>query len=324
MRRKYGRLLKKENVVVFPGTYERIVEEGLTAVEQSLFEEAVVAFDQAINLDPDDTDFLGPYAVSLYETKEFERAKEMAAKLLHSGTTDYIDAMELYLTISIQLQEYEEVELTIDTLFDEGIVPQELLGKFNYIRELNDRLANRYGIDENVNTSPVFTLEEFKGMSPGHQQMTLASLEGTDITPIIPVVKQLAELDEVSPICKSFALTLLQQIDLTEEVTVKKFGMEAVCIPSDLILPGEDDFTKNVQKIIRKELSKDPTRLEMALGLIGKFVITAYPFNWGPDYQELEVANAYIDYIECLFTGQRLPDNKLHLLIQEIDVDPDF
>ena len=43
--------------------------------------------------------------------------------------------MELYLTISIQLQEYEEVEMTIDTLLEEGIIPHELLTKFNYLRE---------------------------------------------------------------------------------------------------------------------------------------------------------------------------------------------
>ena len=62
--------------------------------------------------------------------------------------TSYIDAMELYLTISIQLQEYEEVEMTIDTLIDEGIIPHELLNKFNYLRELNNRLSMRYTTDE--------------------------------------------------------------------------------------------------------------------------------------------------------------------------------
>ena len=52
--------------------------------------------------------------------------------------------MELYLTISIQLQEYEEVEMTIEALLDEGIVPHDMLQKFNYLRELNARLSTRY------------------------------------------------------------------------------------------------------------------------------------------------------------------------------------
>ena len=106
------------------------------------------AFDQAIVYEPDYPEFLGPYAVALYETKDFQRAKEIAARLLHSGTADYVDAMELYLTISIQLQEYDEVEMTIDALIDEGIVPHDMLNKFNYLRELNARLSERYAQDE--------------------------------------------------------------------------------------------------------------------------------------------------------------------------------
>ena len=144
LRRKYGRLRKKANVIVFPGTFEKLVEKGLASVEKGEFEQAVKAFDQAIVYEPDYPEFLGPYAVALYETKDFERAKEIAARLLHSGAANYIDAMELYLTISIQLQQYEEVEMTIGTLIDEGVVPNAKLNKFRYLRELNERLSERY------------------------------------------------------------------------------------------------------------------------------------------------------------------------------------
>ena len=122
---------------------------------------------------------MGPYAVALYETKDFRRAKDIAARLIHSGTANYIDAMELYLTISIQLQEYEEVEMTIDTLIDEGIIPHELLSKFTYLRDLNNRLATRYPPDT-IAEAP-FTLDEFIAMDGIQQQHTLASLEGTDL-----------------------------------------------------------------------------------------------------------------------------------------------
>lgn len=53
LRRKYGRLLKKDNVIVFPGAYEKLVEAGRLAVDQEQFEKAVEAFDQAINYNPD-------------------------------------------------------------------------------------------------------------------------------------------------------------------------------------------------------------------------------------------------------------------------------
>lgn len=320
MRRKYGRIRKTENVVVFPGTYEKLIERGLVAVEQSNFNQAVEVFDQAILYEPDYPEFLGPYAVALYETKDFERAKEIAARLLHSGATDYIDAMELYLTISIQLQEYEEVEMTIDTLIGEGIVPKDMLQKFNYLRQLNGRLSDRYVDVGQVSPVKPFTLEEFYAMDTMHQQYALASLEGMDFTEMIPQLTEIAERDDVEPLVISFVLALLQQAGYEEELTIRKFGLERKITPSNMTLPGHDDLTGDVLLEIEQLLLKDPSRLEMAHGLIEKFAITAFPFGWN-QYPAQEVAIAYVNYIESLFSGEQLPETELYRLIQQIDSD---
>lgn len=322
MRRKYGRIRKTENVIVFPGTFERLVERGLVAVEQSDFKQAVEVFDQAILYEPDYPEFLGPYAVALYETKEFERAKEIAARLLHSGATDYIDAMELYLTISIQLQEYEEVEMTIDTLIGEGIVPQDMLQKFTYLRELNGRLSDRYIAEEQGAPVKPFTLAEFNAMDKAHQQYALAALEGMDFTEMLPQLTELAERDDVEPMVISFVLALLHQANYAEELTIRKFGWEMKITPSDMTLPGRDDVTGDVRVEIERLLLKDPSRLEMAQDLIEKYAITAFPFGWN-QYSAQEVAIAYVNYIDSLFSGEQLPETELYRLIQQIDGDRD-
>ena len=323
MRKKYGRLRKKENVIVFPGTFEKLVENGHVAVEQENYELAVEAFDQAIVYEPDNPEFLGPYAVALYETKDFQRAKEIAARLLHSGTADYVDAMELYLTISIQLQEYDEVEMTIDALIDEGIVPPDMLNKFNYLRELNSRLSERYPQDEPSYPMELFTLDEFMKMDALAQQYALASLEGSDLTDLVPLLEKIVVRDDVAPLAITFALTLLHQIGHSDELTVRKFGREKCVVPAVMPLPGQDDLTKQVLEAVDHRLLQDPSRLEMAQGLIEKFAITAFPFGWGT-YQAEEVATAYVNYIESLFSGEQLPRTALNLLIQQIDNDSDL
>jgi len=323
LRKKYGRLRKKENVIVFPGTFEKLVENGHVAVEQENYELAVEAFDQAIVYEPDNPEFLGPYAVALYETKDFHRAKEIAAMLLHSGTADYVDAMELYLTISIQLQEYDEVEMTIDALIDEGIVPPDMLNKFNYLRELNGRLSDRYAQDEPSYQMELFTLDEFMKMDALAQQYALASLEGSDLTDLVPLLEKIVVRDDVAPLAITFALTLLHQTGHSNELTVRKFGWEKRVVPVTMTLPGQDDLTKQVLEEVDRRLLQDPSRLEMAQGLIEKFAITAFPFGWGT-YQAEEVATAYVNYIESLFSGEQLPETALNLLIQQIDNDSDL
>lgn len=318
MRKKYGRLRKKENIIVFPGTFEKLVEQGHVFVEQEDYEQAVKAFDQAIGYEPDFPEFLGPYAVALYEVKDFQRAKEIAAKLLHSGTADYVDAMELYLTISIQLQEYDEVEMTIDALIDEGIVPPDMLNKFNYLRELNGRLSDRYADDKPAALLQSFTIDEFMEMDALTQQYALASLEGSNLSDILPLLELIAVRDDVAPLAITFALTLLHQAGHSDEITVRKFGWEKVVVPASMTLPGQDKLTKEVLEAIDRLLFQDPSRLEMAQGLIEKFAITAFPFGWGNQPVE-EIATAYVNYIESLFSGEPLPETALNKLIQQID-----
>ncbi|MCZ2258432.1 tetratricopeptide repeat protein [Sporosarcina sp. G11-34] len=319
MRRKYGRLRKKENIVVFPGTFEKLVEQGTTYVETGDYEKAVEEFDQAILYEPDYPEFLVPYAIALYEIKEFERAKEIASQLLHSGTANYIEAMELYITISIQLQEYEEVELTIEALMDEKIVPEELVNKFTYLRDLNNRMWGRYGKDMSTGAEVELTIEEFDEMDVMTQQHTLASLEDANLIPLIPLLKEVSERREGSPLVKTFALTLLGQASYTDEIVVRKFDFETTVVPAEMTLPGADEKTQAVLFAMEQLLEKDPSRLSLATGLIEKFAITAFPFSWG-NWSPEEIASAYDEYIESLFANNILANNQLNILIKRVDL----
>ena len=323
MPKKYRRLRKTENIIVFPGTFEKLVKQGTDCVELEEFEKAVEAFDQAIVYEPDYPEFLGSYAVALYETKDFVRAKEVAANLLQSGTTNYVDAMELYLTICIQLQEYDEVEMTIETLMDEELIPPELFTKFNYLRELNGRLSERYTSDKLPPAESLFTFDTFIEMDILMQQQSLASLEGTDLRQMTMVLEDIAESTHLSPLVVTFALTLLHQANYKTELTVRKFGLEAVVIPALMTLPGQDDQTQKVLEVLEHRLLQDPSRFEMGQGLIQKFAITAFPFGWG-SYHADEVAEAYLLYIESLFSGVELPNTQLFSLIKKLDNDFDL
>ncbi|WP_041075369.1 tetratricopeptide repeat protein [Bacillus sp. OxB-1] len=324
MRRKYGRLRKKGNMIVFPGTYEMLVEKGYTYVERAQFDKAVEAFDQAVIYEPDSVEFLGPYAVALYETKDFTRAKEMASRLLHSGTADYVDAMELYLTISMQLQEYEEVEMTIGALLEEGAVPHELMNKFQYLRELNERLMKRYPPERETDPAPVpYSVEEFLHWGRDAQQMALASMEGTEVTHLIPFLVEVVEREEMAPLVITFALILLHQADYEGEVTVRKYGSARTIIPAQLDLPTEDEQTVEILRQIEMMLMKDPSQLELAKGLIKKYSFLAFPFGWG-DFPPEEIASAYKSYLDWLFDGVPLADNELVTRIRAVDEDSEF
>ncbi|MFC5603930.1 DUF3196 family protein [Sporosarcina koreensis] len=324
MRHRYGRLIKKDNIVVFPGALERLIEKGLDAVEDTDYAEAVEAFGQAYHFDPDNTRILAPYAVSLYETKDFPLAKEVATKLLHSGTTDYLDAMELYLAISIQLQDYEEVEMTIETLLEEDIVPPDMMNKFNYLRELNKRLSYRY-VREDLEPKQLdaFTMEEFLEGTTETQQKILAVFENSELDGATKdLLSQIVENESLHPIVITYALVLLRESGYDEEVTVRKFGFAKRVIPVELELPSQDERSVDVVNQIGLLFEKDPTRMQMAIDASLRYGIVAYPFCWD-GFSTTEVADAYVEYIESMFTGEQVIATELNSLIRSVDQQTD-
>lgn len=305
---------------MFPGALEHLIEKGLDAVEDTDYAEAVEAFGQAYHFDPDNTRILAPYAVSLYETKDFHLAKEVATKLLHSGSTDYLDAMELYLAISIQLQDYDEVEMTIETLLDEGIIPPDTVKKFNYLRELNKRLSYRY-IQENLEPKQFesFTMEEFMAGTTETQQELLAVFENRELDkPTMDLLSRIVEKENVHPIVITYALVLLRESGSDEEVTIRKFGQSKRVIPAELELPSQDERSLEVVEHIGNLFEKDPSRMQMAIDASLRYGILAYPFCWD-GFSTIEVANAYMQYIESMFTGETLIETELNSLIKSVD-----
>lgn len=309
---------------MFPGAMERLIEKGLDAVEDTDYAEAVEAFGQAYHFEPDNTRILAPYAVSLYETKNFHLAKEVASKLLHSGTTDYLDAMELYLAISIQLQDYDEVEMTIETLLEEDIVPPDMVKKFNYLRDLNKRLSYRY-VREDLEPQKRETLsiEEFMEETIETQQEFLAVYENSELDDsMIKLLSQIVEKESLHPIVITYALVLLQEAGCDSEVTVRKFGQSKRVIPAELELPNQDERSIEVANQIGMLYEKDPTRAQMAIDASLRYGILAYPFCWD-GYSTSEVAHAYMQYIESMFTGEPVVATELNSLIRSVDQQQD-
>src|SRR5699024_4765933 len=114
----------------------------------------------------------------------------------------------LYLSISIQLQQYDEVELTIQGLLEKEMIPKSSLQKFQYLRELNGRLSDRY--EEPSIEEPSITSSHFYKMGSMEQQEFLLSLQHQKLQPYIPLLVDVIEAEDTLPVVKTYALLLLQ------------------------------------------------------------------------------------------------------------------
>ncbi len=307
--------------MVFPGTLERLHRLGREAMEKDLYDEAIDHFEAILDINPDEISVLDLLAIALYETKDFERAKDYALLAMQKQSGDYIEILELYLSISIQLQQYEEVELTIQGLLEKDMIPSDSLQKFQYLRELNGRLTDRY-IEETELREPSVTLKDFLQMSTNGRQEFLLSLQNQLLGPYIPLLIDIVQHEDSMPVVKTYALLLLQKSGTNESVTITKYHYETEAIPSRLVSIELDPFVNEVQFLAKSRFEKDPTASELAENLIMKYAVLLYPFHWSP-YTAEEVADAYTAYTKQLLYGIEMEQTALVQFIRSVDEEMD-
>ena len=303
-------------MVVFPGTLERLQREGREAMERDLHERAVRNFEAVLEIDPEEYTVYDGLAISLYEMKDYGRAKEFALLAMQNQAGDYIELLELYLSILIQLQQYEEVELMIQGLLEKEIIPRDSLQKFHYLRELNGRLSDRY--EEPAVDMPTVSVDKFDAMDSMEQQEWLLSLQHQNLQPYIPLLVAVIEAELTLPVVKTYALLLLQQTGYEESLAVRKYHFETETNPARLVSPEEDQFIGEVQFLAKEQFEKDPTASELVVNLIMKYSVMLFPFHWGP-YTAEEVAGAYVAYTKQLLYGKQAEESSLLTFIRSVD-----
>ncbi|MET1014383.1 MAG: hypothetical protein ABWX61_07725 [Paenisporosarcina sp.] len=326
MRKKHKKLQKHQNVIVFPGMVDRLVSDGLKHAEDFNYDLAVESIKQALTYRDADEQTLGVLAYSLYETREFEEAKVICEELLKIGPTYYFETIELYVTILMELREFDEMEQILSAVIEEASIPIDKLEKFEQLLELGTKLSKQKN-NEYLSDLPkthqidatIFEIHTFSRFSEDKQQQHLVELEGSDLTQVEEELVAIVEHTLLSPITKSFALLLMVHAKMNRDMTIEKFGRTATINPSKLSEPAETQVVLDVLNLVKEHLVQNPSKLEMVEDLILRHSFATYPFDWF-EHDADEVGNMYIDYVSGMLGEDVSLEGKLYDFILKIDI----
>lgn len=301
MRRKYRELKRIGNVVVFPKTIDRLLTEGMTLLKQERYEEARDGLYQVLTYEPEHPAALGAYSYCLYELGDYEEALEVCKELLNVGPIHYLETMELYISILMQVREFEEAEHVIAALIEEQVLPEERMEQFHLLRDLNERIASKS--IEKIDAEQ-FDAELFLKLAPLAQERKVRDLPHSSFKPLKDKLITLVEHPDTDPLAKTYILFIMQQEKIQAQVNIHKFHYTGEFGILELPDPLRNPRVQKVKDIFEEELAKDPTRLEMAKELLGRHIYLFYPFLLD-GFDTKEVAEAYMSYLDFLFTGER-------------------
>ncbi len=280
---------KKDNVILFPGLEKRLLEKGLDYLKQKKYRDAIQYLDQALEHDPENSDIYVGLVLANYEAGNTKQAKRIAAEMLHSGLGDYIQVIDLYLMILVQLNEYREIVSTVEALLEEHEIPADKHEHFITMLEFGKRMGDGEAeVEAEESFEEGFEEQElnlFDFKDPNDQVMIAARLARENIRPYISKIREYAASDEGHPFLKTMLVNILKEQEYAEEIVVRKFGWEEPFNPAHLPELGEYIESSGIIQLLSNEMeSDDPVLFENVQSLAERYFFLIYPFKlpFGP------------------------------------------
>ncbi|MDP4155809.1 MAG: tetratricopeptide repeat protein [Bacillota bacterium] len=282
---------KKDNIIYFPELDKRLTEKGLESLQTKKYREAIIYLEEAMELDPENEEILIGLVLSYFEASSYQKAKDLAKKMLLLGMGDYFQMVDLYLTILMQLHEYTEIVTTIEALLEEKEIPPERNEHFLSILQLSRRMA------ENVRQTDQKEELELKGNvdserkelkllslhDPNEQMLLISELADKNIRPYLKEIKEYLLLDSGHPFFKTMLLNLLKDQEYDQEVTVHKCKLQKQFIPQELPEISAQPRMKVILELLQVKLEdNDPILFQNIKSLVERHFLITYPFILEP------------------------------------------
>ncbi len=297
--------MKNRKIVPHPYLKERLLTEGMEALKGKRYKEAYTYFVQLEQLQLHDDDIQMALVVCLFEMGQVEEAKERCEQLLARGIGDWA----VYVSMLVHLQQYDEVVAVIHKLQQKGIDCTPFLPLLQFsekmIRSHDDRQTKQY---ESI----------FQGDEWTKQLRILQQLDLRLVSHLVPIFVRYLRDETKHPIVKTTMLHILKKEQVTEPVTVKKFGQTMTVVPAELDERKQKQWTEQVLDIVEQTWAKqNPTMYEWCEQIWIRYMFVMYPFL--PTGSAQQWANALYAYVEQCETGQTIWTNSLVAKLYETE-----
>ncbi len=289
---------KKNNIVLFPNLKERYLDKGMALLKEKKYHAALDMFAEAKKLKEDEAEIHLGMAICLMELGELNEAKDICKKMLLEDIGHYFTVLQIYLTILIQLREYQEVQSTIEAVLEENHLPAESAEHFykllEFSRRMNQNSEDFMEMEEEEEDQESVYIEDL--LQDSQKQMGyVQSLRDRNINKHLNTLRLLLEGENVHPTIKSMILHVMIEHELEKEVTINKFGETMTVIPAELKDPADVPFSKKVLNYLDDTLgSENPTLFEAVKELWIRHLYVMYPFLPQPEDVKLWAAALHV------------------------------
>jgi tetratricopeptide (TPR) repeat protein len=272
-------------IVYFPGLVQRLLEKGMDALKEKKHKEAKRFFYEVLEFESDDAQAHLGYILSMFGLGQLSDAKTQCEQMLREGIGDYYDTLQIYLSILVQLQEYDRAVEMLEAVLEENRLPPQMAESFYQLLEFSRKRRSEPGITEEPRGHTTHIdihkqRELIESPDIEKQWIAIQNLSESSQSEATDLYKQFLKEEDKDPFLKSMILQILEKKDMKEPVAIEKFGRSMTVHPEDLSHLISGNFTEKVKNTLSTTLQQEnPTLYEMALQVWEHFVTAMFPID---------------------------------------------
>lgn len=291
-----------KKVVQFPNLKKRLLERGYEALHKKDFEVAYQCFNQMHQQGIHSNESELAVVICLVELNEGLQAKERCEPLIFEVKPPVMDAVEIYLTILVNLQDYEQITITLEWLEKQVGVDVEHLERLKGLMDFAHN-QQKYQEDRKEESTLVDTLTRvlLHTTNVGHQLSVVNGLKESNIRMYLSVLKEYLVKEDAHPIVQSTILLLLMEQGVNEEIELLKLGEKQVVTPVELKPSTEEPRVWEILSVLEREIeNENPTMYGLLKQYFIQYLYTTFPLVY--PYTKEEYAAA-LYYFGCQLQG---------------------
>lgn len=274
------------NIILFPGLSKRLLDKGKALLESKQYKDALTIFEQLQEVNSTTQEAEIGIVVCLLELGRFQEARKKCKRLLETDVGDYYDILQIYLTILVQLNEYQELIDIVEAVLQENKVPakigEHLFQLLEFGRKMKEgAFEETIDIIESPRPPDPYPID-FSGihnMRFEEQVLLMDQLKNAEIEKYMKQIEALLVDDSAHPMIKTMLVQLLIERQLDHTFFISKFGKEKRFIPVDLPEVFEDKIVIQVENALEDNLGQEnPALFDVVRQLWHQQLYILYPF----------------------------------------------
>lgn len=270
-----------DKIIPFPRLKQTLTEKGTFALQNEQYKEALETFNQLLSIDPKHAQANLGKAICLVELGDMQEAATICEMMLNEAIGDYFEVLQVYVSILIQLEQYQEVVDLLEAVVAEEKLPASLAEFFYQLLTFCRKM-----VDSKKDTRIILSSEEVQQFNDflhseklEKQMLAVEKLTRNLNNEALQVLKTYLKIDKNDPILKSIIIRNLAEEKIDDLIEVHKFSERMFMNPTEVEDPFEHPVTIRVTETLSEVIeNENPTLYELSIQLWTNVVLIYYPY----------------------------------------------